>query len=60
MTNEKVVEHIEKLIDEKLRVVTILNSKSLGDSKEFFLNESRKKIEQIKTGLLEALKNPQG
>ena len=57
MTSEKVVEQIEKLIDEKLKVITILNSKSLGDKKEFFLNDSRKKVEQIKTALLEALKN---
>ena len=40
MTNDKVVEQIEKLIDEKLRVITILGSKSLGDSKEFFLNDT--------------------
>jgi hypothetical protein len=58
MTTEKAVEQIEKLIDEKLRVAAILQSKSLGDQKEFFLNESRRKVEQIKTALLEALQNP--
>ena len=56
MTNEKVVEQIEKLIDEKMRLTLILGSKGLGDNKEFFLNESRKKIEEIKGNLLEALK----
>ena len=59
MTSEKVVEQIEKLVDEKLKVITILNSKSLGANKEFFLNDSRKKIEQIKAALTEALRNPQ-
>lgn len=58
MTSEKIVEQIEKLIDEKLRLTTILGSKSLGENKEFFFNESRRKIEQIKAGLIEALKNP--
>jgi hypothetical protein len=58
MTTEKIVEQIEKLIDEKLRMATILQSKSLGDQKEFFLNESRRKVQQIKTALLEALQNP--
>ncbi len=59
MTNEKIVEHIEKLIDEKLRLTLILSSKALGENKEFFLHDSRRKIEEIKTYLLEALKNPQ-
>ena len=58
MNSEKVVEHIEKLIDEKFKVVTILGSKHLGDNKEFFLTESRKKIETLKAGLIEALKTP--
>lgn len=58
MTTEKVVEQIEKMIDEKLRLTLILNSKSLGDNKEFFLIESRRKIEEIKVRLIEALKNP--
>jgi hypothetical protein len=57
MTSEKVVEQIEKLIDEKLKLATILTSKSLGTNKEFFLTESRKKIEQVKASLLDALKN---
>lgn len=57
MTTEKTVEQIEKLIDEKLRAAAILTSKSLGDKKEFFLNQSRGKIEQIKAALIEALKN---
>lgn len=58
MNSEKIVEHIEKLIDEKLKVVTILGSKHLGDNKEFFLNESRKKIADIKASFIETLKNP--
>lgn len=59
MTSEKVVEQIEKLIDEKLNAAAVLTSKSLGDSKEFFMNESRQNIEQIKADLLQALKEPQ-
>lgn len=58
MTAEKLVEQIEKLIDEKLRLATILGSKSLGDQKEFFFKESRRKIDQIKADLVEALKKP--
>lgn len=58
MTANKIVEQIEKLIDEKLKVATILNSKGLGVNKEFFLNESREKVESIKAALCEALENP--
>ena len=58
MTSEKVVEQIEKLIDEKLRLATILSSKNLGDKKEFFFHESHRKIDQIKADLIAALKNP--
>ena len=58
MKSEKIVEQIEKLIDEKLKVITIINSKSLGANKEFFLSESRKNVEQIKAALLDTLKNP--
>jgi hypothetical protein len=57
MIPEKVVEQIERLIDEKLKVVTILNSKSLGTNKEFFLNDARKKVDQIKGDLVDVLKN---
>jgi hypothetical protein len=58
MKSEKIVEQIEKLIDEKLRLTLILSSKGLGDNKEFFLTESRKKIEEIKVSLGQALENP--
>ena len=58
MTHEKTVELIEKLIDEKLKLATILASKNLGANKEFFLAESRKKIDQVKVSLLDVLKNP--
>ena len=58
MTTEKFVEQIEKLIDEKLKLATILNSKTLGENKEFFFNDSRRKIEEIKAGLVDALKKP--
>ena len=58
MTPEKIVDQIERLIDEKLRLTTILNSKGLGENKELLFNESRKKIEQIKSCLIETLKNP--
>lgn len=57
MTSEKFVEQIEKLIDEKLKLATILSSKTLGENKEFFFNESRRKIDQIKSTLVEALDN---
>ena len=57
MTSEKFVEQIEKLIDEKLKLATILNSKTLGENKEFFFNDSRRKIDQIKATLVEALDN---
>ncbi len=57
MKSEKVVEQIEKLMDEKLRLTLILNSKGLGENKEFFLAESRKKIEGIKVSLGQALEN---
>lgn len=55
MTAEQFVEQIEKLVDEKLRLATILASKNLGENKELFLNESRLKIEQIKKNLAQAL-----
>jgi hypothetical protein len=57
MTSEKFVEQIEKLIDEKLKLATILNSKTLGENKEFFFNDSRRKVDQIKATLIEALDN---
>jgi hypothetical protein len=60
MTSEKFVEQIEKLIDEKLKLATILNSKTLGENKEFFFNDSRRKIDQIKATLVEALDNSRG
>lgn len=60
MTSEKFVEQIEKLIDEKLKLATILNSKTLGENKEFFYKDSRRKIDQIKATLVDALNNPQG
>jgi hypothetical protein len=60
MTSEKFVEQIEKLIDEKLKLATILNSKTLGENKEFFFNDSRRKIDQIKATLIEALENSRG
>ena len=57
MRSEKIVDQIERLIDEKLRLTTILNSKGLGENKELLFNDSRKKIEQIKSCLVETLKN---
>ncbi|MEP6664661.1 MAG: hypothetical protein ABJC04_13475 [Verrucomicrobiota bacterium] len=57
MNPQKIIEQIEKLIDEKFKVATILSAKSLGDSKELFLHESQQKIEQIKGELAEALGN---
>ena len=57
MRSEKIVDQIERLIDEKLRLTTILNSKGLGENKELLFNDSRKKIEQIKLCLVETLKN---
>jgi hypothetical protein len=60
MTSEKFVEQIEKLIDEKLKLATILNSKTLGENTEFFFNDSRRKIDQIKATLVEALDNSRG
>ena len=57
MTSEQFVEQIEKLIDEKLKLTTILSSKTLGENKEFFFNDSRRKIDQIKATLVEALDN---
>ncbi|MEO6034712.1 MAG: hypothetical protein ABIQ35_05615 [Verrucomicrobiota bacterium] len=60
MIAENVLEQIEKLIDEKLNAAAILTSKSLGTSKEFFMEESRQDIEKTKLRLLEALKNSPG
>jgi hypothetical protein len=56
MNAEHVVDIIEKLIDEKMKLATILTSKTLGSNKEFFLQELRKKNAEVKASLVEALK----
>ena len=56
MKPEQVADLIEKLIDEKMKLATIMNSKTLGPNKAMFLDDCHKKIGQVKAALLEALK----
>ena len=56
MKPEQVAELLEKLIDEKLKLATILNSKTLGQNKMLFLDDCRKQIGQLKLALVAALK----
>ena len=56
MKPEHVADLIEKLIDEKMKLATIMNSKTLGPNKAMFLDDCRKKMGQVKAALLEALK----
>jgi|GEM_PF-5067630 len=39
MKVEHAADLVEKLIDEKMKLATILTSKTLGTNKEFFLQE---------------------
>lgn len=57
MKADRVTELIEKLVEEKLRLAAVLNSKTLGENKEFFLVDCRKKIGQIKSDLYAALQS---
>lgn len=57
MKPERVADLIEKLVDEKMKLSTIMNSKTLGANKTMFLDDCRKKVEQVKAELLQALKD---
>ena len=57
MKPEKVADAIDKLIDERTKLVTIGASKTLAaDLKKSLTEDCRKKILQCKADLLEALK----
>ena len=60
MKREQIVELIERLIDEKYSMNSILASKTLGDNKQFFLDGAHKKVAKIKADLVEALGTADG
>ncbi len=59
MNAQKIVEEIEKLIDEKFKIAAILSAKGLGESKELFLHEARQKLDGVKVDLIRALAPPE-
>jgi hypothetical protein len=56
MNPEQIAVLIEKLIDEKLKLASILGSKTLGANKSAFMEDCQKKVAQIRAGLIDALK----
>ena len=55
MNAERAAEMIEKLMDEKLKLAAVLNSKTLGGNKTAFIDDCQKRIVAARANLLAAL-----
>ena len=57
MNAEHAAAQIEKLLDEKLKLAAILNSKTLGANKTVFLDDCQKRIAEARANLVAALQS---
>lgn len=55
MDAEKVVNLIDKLIDERLRLASVVESKTLGPNKPAFMADCTKRVTEAREKLTQAL-----
>ena len=55
MNAEKVVNLIDKLIDERLRLASVVESKTLGPNKPSFMSDCKKRVDEAREKLIQAL-----
>lgn len=55
MDAEKVVNLIDKLIDERLRLASVVESKTLGPNKPAFMADCTKRVTEAREKLIQAL-----
>lgn len=55
MNAEQVVNLIDKLIEERLRLATVVESKTLGPNKPAFMSDCTKRVAEAREKLIQAL-----
>ncbi|MBC8003094.1 MAG: hypothetical protein H7X97_10960 [Opitutaceae bacterium] len=55
MNAEQVVTLIDKLIEERLRLASVVESKTLGPNKAAFLSDCKKRVAEAREKLIQAL-----